>query len=107
MGYEKKKCIVADVAVPLDENVHKQEKSKVDTYAPLIVNLLRLYPEYTYEVVTLVIGATGLVTDNLAEHLKILIEDDKHTSKLITEMQRKALIGSMTILKSALSMKAT
>ena len=102
---ENKKCIVADVAVPLDENVYTQEKSKVDTYAPSFVNLLRLYPEYTYETVPIIIGATGLVTGSLMKHVKILVDSDKYVSKIITEMQRKALIGSMRILKSALSLK--
>ena len=53
------------------------------------------------------IGATGLVTDSLVKHIKAIIHEDKHTNKVIGMMQHKALIGSMRVLKSALSMKAS
>ena len=104
---EKKTCVIADICVPLDSNVHVQEKTKVDTYAPLIVGLLRLYPQYKYEVIPIVIGATGLVTDSLAKNLKIIINCDNDVTQVITKIQRKALIGSMRVLKSALSMRAS
>ena len=45
------------------------QKTKVDTYTPLIVGLLRLYPEYYYEVVPIVVGATGLITDSLVKNM--------------------------------------
>ena len=59
------------------------------------------------EVVPLVVGATGLVTDSLVKYLKKIIESDKEVEKVITSMQVKALIGSMRVLKSCLSMRAS
>ena len=99
-------CAIVDICVPLDVNVHVQEKTKTDTYAPLIVGLLRHYPRYKYEVVPLVIGATGLVTDSLRNNVKKLLFDDKEVGRTISKMQLKALVGSMRVLKSALSMRA-
>ena len=75
--------------MPLDIKVTNQEKTKVDTYTPFIVGLLLPYPEYSYEVVPIVVGATGLITD----------------SPLVTKLQTKALIGSIRVLKSAHTVK--
>ena len=100
---KSKTCSIVDVCVPLDCNVHEQEKKKLDTYSPLTVSLLRLYPEYHFEVIPIVIGATGLITNTLVTNLKMLIDSENNVTKLITKMQVKALIGSMRVLKSALS----
>ena len=85
-----------------------QEKTKVDTYAPLIVALLRIYPTYNFEVIPIVVGATGLVTDSLVKNIeKALDDEEKDVKEIVTRVQLKALIGSMRILKSALAMKAS
>ena len=89
----------------LDENIHTQEKRKIDTYTPLSVNLFRLYPEYTYEIVPIVLGATGLVTDSLSRYLRLLLQDAKTVKYVIPKPHRKCLLGSMRILKSCLSKK--
>ena len=99
------KCYIVDVCIPLDENIHAQEKRKIDTYTPLSVNLRRLYPEYTYEIVPIVLGATGLVTDPLSRYLRLLLQDAKTVKYVIPKLQRKVLLGSMRILKSCLSKK--
>ena len=102
---KEKKCYVVDVCVPLDENVHTQEKTKIDTYTPLSINLHRLYPEYMYEIVPIVLGATGLITNSLTKFLKILLEHTKEVNAVAGKLQRKVLIGSMRVLKSALAKK--
>ena len=101
----KKTCHIIDVCVPLDQNVHVQEKAKIDTYTPLSISLHRLYPDYTYEIIPIVLGATGLITDSLVKSLTTILEDKKTVHSVIATMQRKALIGSMRVLKSALSKK--
>ena len=94
-----------DVCVPLDQNVHTQEKTKVDTYTPLSANLRRLYLEFTYEIVPIVLGATGLITDSLLKSLTTILEKPREVHCVTASMQRKALIGSMRVLKSALAKK--
>ena len=101
----KKTCHIIDVCVPLDQNVHTQEKTKVDTYTPLSVNLRRLYPDFTYEIVPIVMGATGLITDSLLKSLTTILEKTKEVHSVTASMQRKALLGSMRVLKSALAKK--
>ena len=103
---QDKTCTIVDICVPLDINVHVQEKTKCDTYAPLIVGLLRHYPEFKFNIVPLVVGATGLVTNSLVTNLKTLLSNEADVERTAAKMQQKALIGSMRILKSALSMRS-
>ena len=102
---KENKCFIIDICVPLDENVHKQEKIKIDNYTLLKIGLSRLYPNYTYEVVPIVLGATGLVTNSLVNYMSNIFTKNE-TLELIQKLQQKALIGSMRIIKSALSMKS-
>ena len=98
------KCFIIDICVPLDENVHKQEKMKINNYTLLTVGLHRLYPNYSYEVVPIVLGATGLITNSLVKYMTKLSNKDV-SLEIIRKLQQKALIGSMRVVKSALSMK--
>ena len=98
----EKTCYIIDICIPLDENIHRQEKEKVDRYTQLKVSLIRLYPQYTYEIVPIVLGATGLVTRSLTEYLKTLGFDK---NALVPKLQLKALTGSMRVMKSAMAMK--
>ena len=99
------KCFIIDICIPLDQNIKSNEKTKLDRYMPLSVELKRLYPEYSFVVVPVVIGATGLVTNSLVTSLKDIgfLPDDMKS--LIPNLQVKALIGSMRIMKSAMSLK--
>lgn len=98
-------CFIIDVCVPLDQNVHTQEKKKVDTYTQLLIVLSRLYPKYTYKVIPIVIGATGLITNSLVQYMDNLFSRNI-VLDLIPRLQRKALIGSMRVIKSAMTMKS-
>ena len=102
---DNKICNIVDICVPLDENVHAQEKTKNDIYVQLAVALKRMYPDYQYKIVPIVLGATGLITTSLVKNMKELKFSDTSIKEILPKMQRKALIGSMRVLKSALSMK--
>ena len=102
---DTKTCKIIDICVPLDENVLNQEKKKNDTYVQLAIGLARLYPDYQYKIIPIVLGATGLVTKSLVKNMKELSFDDARIKQIIPKLQRKALIGTMRIMKSAMSMK--
>ena len=102
---EKKTCCIIDICIPLDENVHKQEKQKVDTYTELKVALLRLYPNYEIYIVPIVLGATGVVTTSLVTNLGTIGFNVPGIKTLIPKLQQKAMIGSMRIVKAAMTMK--
>ena len=99
------KCFITDVCVPLEENIQAQEKEKNDKYTQLKVALIRLYPSYEYNIVPIVLGAMGLVTSSLVENLETLGLTKQYIKGLIPKLQQKALIGSMRIVKSAMTMK--
>ena len=63
----------------------------------------KLYPEFSFEVVPIAIGATGLVMKKLSADLeKIGIEKTK-VIKCIVLSQKAALFGSVKIVKSAMN----
>ena len=97
----EKKAFVIDVVVGLDVNVEKNYKTKQDNYLPLCVELKKLYPEFSFEVVPVAIGATGLVMKKLSADLeKIGIE---RVNKCIVLSQKAALFGSVKVVKSAMN----
>ena len=102
-----KTCFVIDVCVPLDQNIQQNEKLRQDRYVALTVGLKRIYPEYTYTVVPIVLGATGLVTNSLVKNLRTLgFNNDGELTELVRKLQTKALVGSMRIVKSAMALKS-
>ena len=100
-----KECVVVDICVPLDQNVKGNEKVKQDRYVPLTVALKRLYPAYNYSVVPVVLGATGLVTKSLMKNLCNIGFTEKTAKRITPKLQVKTLVGSMRIVKSAMSLK--
>ena len=100
-----KHCFVIDVCVPLDQNIQTNEKLRQDRYIALTVGLKRIYPEYSYTVVPIVLGATGLVTNSLVNNITTLGFTEKEVRPLIQKLQTKALVGTMRIVKTAMSLK--
>ena len=58
-------CFIIDIAVGLDVNITKKIHLKHDNYMELSSELKRLYPNFSFEIVPVVLGATGLVTSDL------------------------------------------
>ena len=61
----ERKCFVIDISVGLVVNVSRNHRAKIDNYLPLLAELKRLYPEYVFDVVLIVIGAAGFIDNNL------------------------------------------
>ena len=92
-------CLGAGILVA---NVDKNIKQKSDNYLPLTAELKRLYIEYDFEILPVVIGATGLVTKRTFDVFKTLgIRDVEDT---ILKCQKSALTGTMKIVKSFMKM---
>ena len=101
---EKKKCKIIDVCVPMDFNVIREEKEKCDKYFILASRLQRLYPHFTYEIIPIVIGSTGLVSKTLINHLENCGLQRERIGPITMMLQRKALLGSLKIVKTAMKM---
>ena len=74
----------------------------MDSYLPLAAELKRLYQEYDFEVLPIVIGATGLVTKRIIDVFKVL--DIKDVEETILKCQKSALTGTMKIVMSFMKM---
>ena len=71
----------------------------------LLTELKNLYPRYTFEILPIVLGATGLITTELAINLqKLKIKNIEETAD---RCKRMALIGTMKIVKSVMNVKNT
>ena len=95
---KEKLCFIIDVSIGLGVNVDKNYELKHSSHLPLATELKRLYEGYkfSYKVVPIVVGATGLVTNTLAKSLeKLGVSDIKAT---IISCQKKALLGTLKIL---------
>ena len=64
-----------------------------------------LYPEYSYSVTPIILGATGLITNSLLPNLKEIGFDDQECQKIARKLQQKALLGSMKVIKSAMNLR--
>ena len=94
----EKRCYIIDIVVGLDVNVNKNNQMKHDHYFQLCSELKRIYSEYSFEVVPISLGATGLITKTLESNLKKI--GITNTTKLIKRLQQKALLGTLKIVKS-------
>ena len=102
---QKKQCLIIDICVPMDVNVKREEKVKRDKYMILASRLQRLYPKYKFETVPIVIGSTGYIPKTLRENLEKCGFHKDRIKKMTPILQRKALRGSVKIVKSALKLK--
>ena len=95
--------ILIEVAIGLDINAGMNINWRYDNYMRFSSEMKRLYPSFTFEVIPIVLGATGLVPSSLRINIeKISVKNIKNT---ILECQCIALLGTMKIVKSVLKMK--
>ena len=102
---KKKECTIIDICVPLDVNVEREKKIKRDRYLLLASRLQRLYSNFTYKVVPIVLGATGFVPKTLISNIQDCGITKEQATRMVPALQRTAMRGSMKIVKSALKLK--
>ena len=71
----------------------------------LLTRLKKLYPSYTFEILSIVLEATGFITTELAVNLRKL--KIKNIEETADRCHRMALIGTMKIEKSVMNVKNT
>ena len=64
--------------------------------------LKRLYPNFLFETVPIVLGATGLVTSDLRKNMEKL--GIANINDTLAKCQKMALLGTMKIVKSVMRM---
>ena len=96
------KCFIIDIIVGLDVNIQRNITKKQDNYLLLAAELKRLYNIYEFDIVPIVVGATGLITQHLKNMLKKL--DINNIEECVEKCQRNAVIGTMKIVKNFMKM---
>ena len=94
---EEGKTLLIDVACPMDHNIQSKEKEKVDHYLELKFELERLW-NTKIEIVPIIIGALGSVTENLQTSLKKI--GLKHVQ--VHQLQKCVLLKTGNILRKHL-----
>ena len=97
------KCCIIDIAIGLDIDVGKNINLKYDNYMQLSSELKRLYPSFTFEIISIVLGATGLVPSSLQKNIEKV--DVKNIQDTMLKCQRMALLGTVKRVKTVLKMK--
>ena len=101
---ELKTCKIIEVGIPLDDNVGEAETTKHSKYIPLAVSLKRLYPQYFFECIPIVLGATGLITRSLTTNISAIGLHEESSTKPLHQIAEKAVCGTVKIAKSALTL---
>ena len=102
---QKKICQIIDISVPLDVNVNRKYQEKIDSYIPLAAELQRLYTDYRFEVTPIIIGSLGVITKMLERNLLKLGIPKERLTRTVNDIQKRALIGSMKIVRAFMRMK--
>ena len=101
-----KKCVIIDICVPKDVNVHREEKEKCIRYFLLSARLERLYPKYTYNIKPIVLGSTGFIPKSLQNHLLNCGIKEERIGSIIRKLHWNALQGSVKIAKTVMNLKS-
>ena len=67
-----------------------------------LFELKRLYKDYTFEVILVILGATGAITKHLKSNLEKIGIDN--SSYVIRKCQMKSLLGTMKVVKSIMKL---
>ena len=94
MKLSDRKCYIIDICVCLDAwptamldvNIEKKIQLKLDNYLPLKSELKRLYNDYSFEIIPIVIGAIGLITLNITNALETI--GIKKVTEVISQCQK-------------------
>ena len=95
---EKKKAQVIEVSVPNDLGLNVAERRKINKYYHLAEDLKRNWNLDSIEIIPVIVGALGLIKKNLTELCSKIPGEPK-----VSELQTSALIGTVKVIKRALT----
>ena len=99
MEKNAKKCLIIDVACPVDNNLILKRNEKLDNYSELRLEIARMWDKETL-ILTIIIGALGSIPNDLECNLKKL-----GISYNVGTLQKSVLLGTANIPRKVLSIK--
>jgi len=97
---KEKTCTLIDVAIPADRIVVRKEAEKKLKYKSLCIEIQRMW-NLKFTIVSVIIGATGIVTRSLRKNLETV--PGKHS---IDSLQKTAVLGTSYIIRKVLQCEA-
>ena len=98
--HQKKDCKVIEVSCPLDVNVVTKTSEKENIYGRLLRNLQMMYPDYKFQFIPIIVGATGYVPDSLADGLEELGFSESMIKRVTHKIQMNSVSGTVKIAKT-------
>ena len=95
---------IIDISVPLDQNINTKFQEKINNYILLASEMQRMYRDYKFKIIPVIIGALGTITNELKKSVRN-INGTSDENKIIKHMQKTAMIGSLKITKTVMKMK--
>ena len=93
------KCLIIDVACPVDNNLILKRNEKLDNYSELRLEIARMWDKETL-IVPIITGALGSIKNDLECNLKKL-----DIPCNVETLQKSVLLGTANILRKVLSIK--
>ena len=93
------KCLIIDVACPVDNYLILKRNEKLDNCSELPLEIARIWDKETI-IVAIITGALGSIPNNLQCYWEKL-----GISYNVVTLQKSVLLGTATILRKALSIK--
>ena len=93
------KCLIIDVACPVDNNLILKRNEKLDN-SELRLEIARMWVKGALGSIPIIIGALGSIPNDLERDLKKL-----DTSYNVETLQKSVLLGTANILRKVLSIK--
>ena len=100
---ESKLCHVIEISIPLDFTTSNRQIVKRDKYMPLVSEMQRMYQDYKFQIVPVIIGFLGAIPKSLVPDLKKLGLDEP--KQVIRRPQKTALLVPLKIMKTFIKMK--
>ena len=91
MEKNTKKCLIIDVACPVNNNLILNRNEKLDNYSELQLEIARMWGKET-SIVPIIIGALGSIPNDLECNLKKLV-----ISYIVGTLQKSVLLGTANI----------
>ena len=93
-----RKCLIIDVAIPGDTRIASKEEEKIEKYKALSQDISKMWELRKVEVVPIVVGALGAVTENIEKWIKKL-----GITVRLEHLQKTALLGTARIIRRHLN----
>ena len=93
----ERRCQIVDIAVPGDKRVELKEREKIEKYTELKREIKKIWNMAYVGIVPIVVGALGIVSNNLKDWLKQL-----NLKSSIELLQKAALLGTARLLRKVL-----